>query len=210
MFSTGAFFASIIEPIVYKRKVIAYEIVFGVLVIIGVYIITQGEIKYINGILLGISSAFLSSLFAILNGAFLRNDAATKISFYEFLSGVVFITIFILCFEGGFSKAFFQLSLSDYGYLFILASVCTAYAFIAAVYVMKLISPYTVILTYNLEPIYGILLALILFPEKEKMSASFYYGAALIIATVLLNDMLKNRKTLKNMGIHNRKKRKSN
>lgn len=197
MFSTGAFFASFIEPIIYKRKIIWYEILFGAIVIIGVFIITQSEIKYLTGILLGIVSAFFSSLFAVLNGSFLKQHTATVISFYEFLSGVFFISLYLIFFADGFSMEFFNLSKSDFIYLFILASVCTAYAFIASVYVMKLISPYTVVLTYNLEPIYGILMALILFPEKEKMSTSFYYGAIIIIATVLLNGILKNSRKLK-------------
>ncbi|MGC6430239.1 MAG: DMT family transporter [Jejuia sp.] len=197
MFSTGAFFASFIEPIFYKRKVIWYEIVFGLLVIVGVFIITQGELKYLTGIILGISSAFLSSLFAVLNGVFLKSHSATVISFYEFVSGVVFISICIMCFGDGFSRDFFILSLNDYLYLFILASVCTAYAFIAAVYVMKLISPYTVVLTYNLEPIYGILIALVLYPESEKMSNAFYYGALIIMTTVLLNGIIKNKHAFK-------------
>lgn len=191
MFSTGAFFASFMEPIIYKRTIIWYEIIFGIVVIIGVFIITQSEIKYITGIILGISSAFFSSLFAVLNGSFLKNHTATVISFYEFLSGVFFISMYILFFDGGFSKGFFNISSTDFGYLFILASICTAYAFIAAVHVMKVISPYTVVLTYNLEPVYGIILAIILFPEKEKMSVSFYYGAIIILSVILLNALLK-------------------
>ncbi len=201
MFSTGAFFASIIEPIFYKRKIIGYEIIFGLLVIIGVFIITQGEIKYLTGILLGISSAFFSSLFAVLNGVFLKQHSATVISFYEFISGVLFISLFILFFKGGFSVEFFNLSARDFWFLFILASVCTAYAFIASVYVMKLISPYTVVLTYNLEPVYGFLIALLLYPESEKMSTYFYYGAAIIISTVLLNGILKNKRAFKRKQI---------
>jgi len=197
MFSTGAFFASFIEPIIYKRSIIWYEIVFGIIVIIGVFIITQSEIKYLTGILLGISSAFFSSLFAVLNGKFLKQHTATIISFYEFLSGVFFISLYLLFFDSGFSVDFFSLSLSDFGYLFILASICTAYAFIASVHVMKLISPYTVVLTYNLEPIYGIILAIILFPETEIMSSSFYYGALIILTTVLLNGLLKNSRLIK-------------
>jgi drug/metabolite transporter (DMT)-like permease len=197
MFSTGAFFASLIEPLIYKRKIIWYEILFGVIVIIGVFVITQSEMKYIYGIVLGIISAFLSSLFAVLNGKFLERYSATTISFYEFISGVAFISIFLLFFYDGFSLEFFQLSDLDYLYLFILASVCTAYAFIASVYVMRYISPYTVVLTYNLEPIYGIILAIILFPEKEKMTTQFYFGAALILGVVLINGILKNKNSLK-------------
>ena len=197
MFSTGAFFASIIEPIVFKRKVIWYEIVFGILVVFGVFIITQGEFRYISGILLGLLSAFLSSLFAVLNGKFLQHHTATVISFYEFLSGVLFLSVFILFLNDSFSIEFFQLSFSDYGYLFILASICAAYAFIAAVHVMKVISPYTVVLSYNLEPIYGVIIAMFLLPAQEKMSSFFYYGAAIIIITVLLNAILKNLRFLK-------------
>ena len=187
MFSTGAFFASFIEPIIYKRKIIAYEIVFGLIVILGVYLIVKSEFKYIDGMILGIISAFLSSLFAVLNGKFLEEHSATKISFYEFLSGVFFISLYILLFGDGFNLNHFNISLSDGLWLFVLASVCTAYAFIASVYVMRYISPYTVVLTYNLEPIYGIILALMLFPESETMSPSFYIGAFIILGVVLLN-----------------------
>jgi drug/metabolite transporter (DMT)-like permease len=192
MFSTGAFFASLIEPLFYKRRVIWYEILFGLLVIIGVWIITSTEFKYVNGIILGILSALFSSTFAVINGKLVERNSATIISFYEFISGVFFISVFLALFRGGFDTAFFSLSLSDWFYLFILASICTAYAFIAAVHVMKQISPYTVVLTYNLEPIYGIVLAIILFPKAEKMSTEFYIGASLIISTVLLNGILKN------------------
>jgi len=197
MFSTGAFFASFIEPIIYKRKIIAYEIVFGLIVILGVYLIVRSEFKYIDGMILGIISAFLSSLFAVLNGKFLEEHSATKISFYEFLSGVFFISLYILCFGEGFNVNHFNISLSDGLWLFVLASVCTAYAFIASVYVMRYISPYTVVLTYNLEPIYGIILALLLFPESETMSSSFYIGAFIILGVVLLNGVLKNLKKFK-------------
>ncbi|WP_100609858.1 DMT family transporter [Confluentibacter lentus] len=201
VFSSGTFFASILEPIIHKRRIIWYEIFFGIFVILGVFVITQSEIGYIKGIVLGILAAFFSSLFAVLNGSFLKQHTATVISFYEFISGVVFITFFILIFEGGFSLQFFNLSGIDFWYLFILGSVCTAYAFIAAIYVMRHISPYTVVLTYNLEPIYGIIIAIILFPEKEKMSPNFYYGALIIIVTVLLNAVLKNMRRQKNKSL---------
>lgn len=197
MFSSGAFFASFLEPLIYKRKIIWYEIVFGLIVIFGVFLITKSELHYIKGIVLGVVSAFLSALFAVLNGKFVEQYKPSVISFYEFISGVLFITVFIGVFGTGFNREFFQISSSDLWYLFLLASICTAYAFIASVKVMQYISPYTVVLTYNLEPIYGIILALILFPENEIMSVNFYYGATIIIAAVLLNGLLKNWKSLK-------------
>lgn len=129
--------------------------------------------RYINGIILGITSAFLSSLFAVINGRFIEKYNATTISIYEFLSGIIFISLFLLIFKGGFSVEYFILSTSDWIYLFILGSICTAYAFIGSVHIMRFISPYTVVLSYNLEPVYGIILAVILFPEKEIMSPLF-------------------------------------
>jgi len=193
MFSTGTFFASFIEPLIYKRRVIWFEILFGIIVILGVFLITKSELQHLNGIILGIISALLSTLFAVINGKFIEKHNATVISFYEFVSGVVFLTIFILFFEGGFTTQFFNISTSDWVYLLILGSVCTAYAFIGSVHVMKLISPYTVVLSYNLEPVYGIALALFLFPETETMSSQFYYGAFIILATVLMDAYLKNK-----------------
>lgn len=192
MFSTGAFFASFIEPLFYKRKIIAYEIVFGCIVIIGIVLISQTELRYILGIALGISSALFSTLFAVLNGKFVKDYKPSVISFYEFISGVVFISVFIAFTGDGFDRTYFQLTNSDWVYLFILASICTAYAFIASVHVMKKITPYSLVLTYNIEPIYGIVLAMLLFPKTETMRPLFYIGAGLIISTVILNAVFKN------------------
>jgi len=201
MFSSGAFFASFIEPIFFKRRILSYEIIFGIIVILGVILITSSEMGYINGIILGLFSALFSTLFAVINGLFIEKHSATVISFYEFISGVVFLTIFILLTGKSFNAEFFTLSNSDWMYLFILASVCTAYAFIGSVEVMRYISPFTVILSYNLEPVYGIAIALMLFPETEKMSPQFYLGAILVLGTVLFDAVFKN---------YQRQKRKTN
>lgn len=188
--STGAFFASILEPIFYKRKIIVYEVLFGLLVIAGLYIIFKVETQYIQGILLSLSSAFLSALFSVINGKFAEKYNAATISFWELLSGVICVGIFLLL-SGQISTSFFILSTKDWIYLAILASFCTAYAFIASIHVMKWIKPYTVMLTINLEPVYGIILALIVLGENEHMSPQFYYGALLILATVIINGYLK-------------------
>ena len=193
MFSTGAFFASLIEPIFYKRKINQYEILFGIMVSIGVYIILDSEIKYLTGIVLGISAAFCSSLFAVINGRFVEKYDASVISLYEFIGGVVFISVFLFFSNDGFSREFFQLASEDWLYILILASICTAYAFIGSVHIMKYISPFTVVLTYNLEPVYGIILAIMIFGSDEIMSSNFYYGAVLILITVLIDGLMKRR-----------------
>lgn len=193
MFSTAAFFTSFIEPLFFKRKIIFYEIIMGLLVIIGVYIITMAEILYLNGIILGILSALFSSLFSVLNGKLVKKYSPVNISFYEFLTGLIFITLYLVIFNSFDTVCLDSLISLDYLYLFILGSICTAYAFIAAVGLMKFLSPFTVVLTYNLEPVYGIILALILFPDKENMSATFYLGASLILVTIITNSIIRNK-----------------
>lgn len=190
--STGAFFASILEPIFFKRKIIGYEVFFGLIVIVGLYLIFKVEGQYVQGILLALISAFLSATFSMINGKFAQMYDPTVISFYELLGGVLFFSIFLLV-GGSFSAGFFKISLEDLMYLFVLSSFCTAYAFIASVAVMKYLSPYTVMLTINLEPIYGIILALLVFGEKEQMNSQFYIGALIILSTVILNGVLKNK-----------------
>jgi len=193
MMSTGAFFASFLEPIFFKRKIIGYEVIFGLIVIMGLYIIFKVESAYLSGILLALLASFLGTLFSIFNGMMVKSHNATVISFYELLFGLVFITLYIL-FTDGYDNTFFILSGSDWTYLIILASICTAYAFIASVHVMKWISPYTVMLTTNMEPVYGILLALLILGEKEYMSPAFYLGAIIILVTVVTNGIIKTRK----------------
>ncbi len=193
MMSTGAFFTSLLEPIFFKRKIIKYEVVFGLIVIVGLYIIFKVETAYLTGILFALLSSFLGALFSIFNGMVVKTHDATIISFYELFFGVVFITIFIFSTDG-FNVSFFDLSSTDWIYILLLASVCTAYAFIAAVHIMKWISPYTLMLTTNMEPVYGIILALLILGDKEYMNPTFYLGALIILMTVIVNGIIKTRK----------------
>lgn len=194
--STGAFFTALLEPIWYGRKMIWYEIVFGVIVIFGLVIIFNVETQYLYGMLLALASSFFLAIFSLMNGKLVQNEKPSVISFYELGSGVLFLSIF-LAIQGDFKYSFFQLSLNDWAFIFILASFCTAYAFIASVKVMKYISPYTVMLTINLEPVYGIILAFIILGDSERMNPLFYIGALIIIATVIANGILKNKGRLK-------------
>lgn len=190
--STGAFFASLLEPILFGKKIVWYEVFFGLIAVVGLYIIFNVEVDYLEGIILSLIAAFLSALFAVINSKFVKENDATLISFYELIGGVFFFSVFLL-FTDSFNSSFFQMSTSDFVYMLILSSVCTAYAFAASTSVMKYLSPYTVMLTINLEPIYGIILAVIVFKDKETMSFEFYIGAAIILATVIINAILKSR-----------------
>lgn len=192
--STGALFTSIIEPLFFKRKLDFLELFFGIIVISGLYIIFNVETNYTLGIVYALIAAFLSALFSVLNGLYVQKHDAKIISFYQLLFGVLFITVFILL-TSGFQLKMFSLTNTDIFYLIILSSICTAYAFIVSIKLMKYLTPYTVMLTINLEPVYGILLAVLIFGEKEKMSPQFYIGAAIILITVIINGILKNKKT---------------
>jgi len=188
--STGAFFTSFLEPLLYGKRIIWYEVLFGLIVVLGLYIIFNVEGNYTYGIFLALTSAFLSALFSVINSKYAKVYNATVISFYELLGGIIFFSVFLL-FTNSFNAAFFNISAANWMYLGILSSICTAYAFIVSVKVMEFLSPYTVMLTINLEPIYGIILAVIVFQEKEKMSTGFYIGAIIILLTVILNGVVK-------------------
>ncbi len=193
MFSMGSFFAAILEPIFFKRKVLWYELAFGIVIMIGLIIILNVEIKYLNGILAALFSVLVGVLFTIFNGKLIQEHDAKLITFYEFFAGFFLVTVYLL-FDGKFDAAFFNVSLQDFGLILILSSICTAYAFTASVNVMKKLSPYTVTLTTNLEPVYGIILAYFIIGESEKMSISFYIGAVIILITILANGFVKNYK----------------
>lgn len=196
MMSTGAFFTAIIEPIVFKRKIIGYELLFGVLVILGLYLIFRVETDYIYGMMIALISAFLAAVFSIINAQLVKDNRPSIISFYELGIGTVFLTLLLFVTEG-FTDDFFELQMSDWWYLLFLALVCTAYAFIASVKIMRVLTAYTVMLTNNLEPVYGILLAWLFFGSEEKMNPLFYVGALIILVTVIGNGFLKHRASKK-------------
>lgn len=189
--STGAFFTIFIEALYKKKRIDFKELIFGILAIVGLYIIYKSEISLQIGILVALASSFLSAVFSVFNADFVKKESAVVISFYELSFGVLAITLFLLCNGELLDTSFFKLEPLDYLWLFILSSVCTAYAFIVSVDLLKKLSAFTVMLTINLEPIYAIVLAIILFPENEKMTPNFYFGAALILLTVVANGVIK-------------------
>jgi drug/metabolite transporter (DMT)-like permease len=191
--SSATLFTAILEPLFYRRKIIGYEMLFGVLVIAGLVMIFNFESSYYQGISLALLSAFCASLFTTINGKFIGNGEKSRvISLYEMLGGVIGITLyFVLTGELGIWESL--PSGADLGYLLILGLVCTSLAFVISVEVMKHLSPYTVSISINMEPVYSIILALLFFGEEERMSPGFYAGALLILSTILVNAYLKRR-----------------
>ena len=190
--ATGSLFTALLEPIFFKRKLHFYELLLGSIVILGLYFIFQFETDNSVGIWLGVLAAFLASLFTVMNGQLIKQYDSTRISFYELGGGVIAITLYFLTFSSS-SLPNFQLSPADWLWMLILAIVCTAFAFVASVKVMEELTPFTVSLSINLEPIYGILLALLIFGESEKMSPGFYIGTSIILCSLFLNVWIKRR-----------------
>lgn len=190
-FSTGTLFTSLIEPIVFKRKVLWYEIFFGLVVIGALLMIFNVETKYALGILLGVGAALTSSCMAVVNSIMSRKNIGSGIiSVYEMIGCWACISVFIFSLEPE-TATFSGISTKDWFYLVLLAVGCTTVPFVIGVYILKKISPYTMSLTLNLETIYGIVFAYFIFQNTEKMSSAFYIGASIILAVVFADSYIK-------------------
>lgn len=188
--STAALFTALLEPLFFKRKLHLYELFLGGLVIAGLYFIFRFETENSWGIWLAVLSAFLASLFTVINGRLIKKYEPGQISLYELSGGVVAISLYFL-FTSPSEFPNFSMSTSDWLALLILAIICTAFAFVASVKVMEELTPFTVSLSINLEPVYGIILAYLFFGEEEKMSAGFYIGTIMILSSLFLNVWFK-------------------
>lgn len=186
--SAGSLFTAVLEPLFFKRRIDKYELFFGLLVVSGLFMIFSFETEYKVGIALALTSAFLASLFTTINGKLIQKDNPYRISLVEMIAGAVGITIFLF-FQGKLNISVFQLPPMDWVWIIILGTVATAFAFVVSVKVMEEISPFTVSLTINLEPVYGIILAFFIFGSSEKMTWGFYAGTVLILAALYLNAL---------------------
>ncbi|MFT3739518.1 MAG: EamA family transporter [Breznakibacter sp.] len=191
-FASTTLFASFIEPWVLKRPVRAIEVITGLVIIGGLYMIFRFETNYTEGIITALISAFLAALFTVLNQTFTHKYPPVEISVVELGFGFLGLSIWMWA-QNPTLTGFPIPHLSDSVWLIILAVVCTSYAFVVSVDVMKTISPYTVVLTINLEPVYSIALAYFIFGDTEHMSAGFYAGTMVILAAVFLYPYLQRR-----------------
>ena len=192
LFSTGAFLAAILEPLFYGRKMLWYELLFGLCIISALYLIVEAEFHYITGMILAFCSVLFGVIFTLFNGKLTQRHDSSVITMYEFFAAFGFVCVY-LAVTDGFHADFFELSIQDWWLMLLLASVCTSYAFTASVQVMRKLTPYTVMLTTNLEPVYGIVMAYFIIGGKERMSLPFYIGALVIVAVVIANGIVKHR-----------------
>ena len=197
--ATLALWTSLLEPLLLWRRVRAYEVGLGLGALLGLYLISQAELTQLTGLLVAVGSAGLSALFSVLNSQLVQRHAPVKLTFYEMAGACLSIAVFLPFYGRYFARgAGVQLALHGYGWLWmaVLAGVCTVYAFSSSVELMKRLSAFVVNLTINLEPVYGILLAQLLYWLRvpgfgqERMSGGFYLGTAIILASVLVHPVL--------------------
>ena len=187
-FSTMGFFSSFLDPWISKRKMDLMEVLLGLMVMLGVYLIFHFDQGFRLGILYGIISSILGATFTILNKKYVDKHDAQVITFYELGGGWLSLN-FILPFYLQFvSFSSFLPDVSDFLWLLVLSLFCTVLAFNLSIRALKKISPFTVNLSYNLEPVYGIILAFVMYKEHMELGLSFYIGLFIIFLTVVLQS----------------------
>lgn len=184
--SGAGFFSALFEPILLKKPFSVVEILLGLLSILGIIIIFDFHPQFKIGIMLGIFSAIGSALFPIYNKQLLLQFEPNTITFYEMLGGVIGLLILLPIYLQISPASYFLPTISDSKWLLLLALVCTVYCFYLQLNALKKISAFTANLSYNLEPVYGILLAFILFKENKMLNMYFYVGLMLILLSVLI------------------------
>ena len=195
-FATCSFWAALIEPIAKRKKIQPLEIGLGLVTVIGLYIIFAGDFKYPLGLFLGILSGLAAAIFGVVNSKLVVRVNAYTITFYQMLTASIIIFLFFPVYQKTLADdGQLQLipSWTDWIYIAIMAWVCTVYAYSAAINLTKKLSVFFIQLALNLEPLYGIALALIVFGETEVMSWKFYIGTTIIISAVAIYPMIKRR-----------------
>lgn len=188
-FSSVGFFSSFLDPLISNRKLIITEVLLGLMVMLGVYLIFHFDHKFRTGILFGILSSFLATIFPILNKKFVGKHGADTITFYEIGGGWMVLNLVVPIYLLYTPVVSYFPDAKDLFWLLFLSLFCTVLAFNLSVRALSNISPFTVNLSFNLEPVYGILLAFLLYNEHEMLGPSFYAGISIIILTVVLQTL---------------------
>jgi drug/metabolite transporter (DMT)-like permease len=195
-FSATGFFTAFLEPLILKKRISLVEVALGLIAIVGIYIIFDFHPQYKLGIIFGIISAVGSALFPIYNKRLLLTYSPKILTLYELGGGLLALTLLVPFYLMQFPAAYFMPTATDWFWLLVLAWLCTVLSFDLQLNALKKISAFTANLTYNLEPVYGIILAFIFFKENENLNRAFYFGVALILLAVVL-QMLRIRRQYK-------------
>lgn len=189
--STTTIHVAWLEPLLTGRKFSWIELGLGTIVIYGIYFVsTDFNAQDYEALIYGLISALMAALFSVMNGKLAKTMAPSKITFYEMVVGAAFLTILLVA-RGEMTPALFQLSTEDILWLLFLGLLCTSFAFLVTVELLKRLGAFTVSLSINMEPVYTIILAIVLLDENKIVGTQFYIGASIIVAVVLANPLLK-------------------
>lgn len=189
--ATTSFWVSLIEPIIAKRKIRTYEIVLGLMVVLGIYVIFHSESLYWGGLLSALLSAIFAAVFTVINGTTLSKYDGSVVTFFEMTGACLTSMVIFPLYIRFFAHRAIDLALvtfSDVFYLLMMSLLCTSVAYIVLLDIMKKITPFTVTLNSNLEPIYGMTFAILIFGNKEVLNLNFYIGSALVLIPVFLHS----------------------
>jgi drug/metabolite transporter (DMT)-like permease len=187
--SSMGFFTAILEPVMIRRRFDIIEVLLGLLAIAGISIVFHFDPHYKLGIIISLFSSFLASVFPILNRQILQKMDAETATRYQLSGGFIFITLLLPAYLHFFPVNRLLPSLTDFAWLLVLGVLCTVIAYELFMKALQKISAFTVNLSYNLEPIYGIGMAFLIYREDKEVSPGFYYGFILIAAAVILQTL---------------------
>ena len=189
-FSAIGFFTALFEPLILKKSLNFIELLLGLMTLAGVYIIFHFDTRYTVGIAIGLVSALLAALFPIFNRELLKKTNVESMLVWQQLGGFLFMAVLIPVYQTTFSSFRLLPTTADLLWLLVLSWVCSVWAFQLSGAALQKLSAFTVNLSYNLEPVYGILLAFIFFREDQLLSGGFYVGLALILLALGLHALL--------------------
>ncbi len=184
--SASTVFTALMEPLWNKQRVKPFELLLGFLVILALILIFGLEVEYRLSILVATLSALLSAWFTVVNGRLIKRDHAGRIGLYELIGAAGSVCIW-LAVEGRLPPPLWHLPGDQILWHLLLGLACTSFAFVAGIAVMRQLSAFTVSLTVNLEPVYSIVLALLIWRGEERLHAGSYLGFALILACLFAN-----------------------
>jgi drug/metabolite transporter (DMT)-like permease len=184
--SSAGVMTALLEPLLLNKRLIVYEVLLGLIAIAGIYLIFHFDTQFRTGIILGVLSALFSVVFSILNKKVVASVAPKTMMLYELGGGLVVLTLFMPLYLHYFPTQQLYPTLSDWGWLLLLSWICTILAMDLSLQALKKISAFTQNLTLNLEPVYGIILAFIIYHENKDLSNTFYIGFALIFIAVII------------------------
>jgi drug/metabolite transporter (DMT)-like permease len=188
-FSAVGFFTALLEPLIMRHRIDMVELFLGFLVIVGIFFIFKVDPHFKTGILVGLFSALLGSLFPVLNKRILKRVSSENVTLYELSGGFLILTLLMPLYLYLFPAPSLIPGWQDWIWLLVLSWACTVLAFNLSMSALQHISAFTVNLSYNLEPVYGILLAFVLFREDKYLNKGFYIGFCLILLSIILQTV---------------------